>query len=138
MPVVAVNILSKQGYFAESFLKKIKTFSNYRIRVPASFPSPSKGDYAERAHIITPAHDTNKGIHSITVEPNRRNIGIGFIPAEQYVHRFLPSFSFFDEQGKTAVGVRTNNQVDQFFLIQKFRFQPFCHTTQYCNEHRRF
>src|SRR5690348_106977 len=99
LEVVTVYILPEQCHFPVSLLKQLPAFIEDTFRIAASLTSSRKGNYTEGAHIVAATHDAHKRGDAVAIDTERRDIGIGFFPAQQHIDPFLSAMCLFHQSG---------------------------------------
>ena len=130
IPLVAVHVLAEQGHLSVALGKQVAGLGHDALRIAAPLPAPGERDDAEAAHVVAAPHDGDEGRHAFVVEADRLNLGVGLFPAEQRVDRLLPALDLIDEARQVAVGVRTDDQVDQLLLLEQLVPQALGHAAE--------
>ena len=87
---IAVHVLTQEGYFPKALVEQILAFLYDGAGIAAAFATAGEGHHAKGTHVIAATHDAYKGIDPVGIEPDGRDVGIGFFPAQQHVDGLLP------------------------------------------------
>ena len=85
--------------------------------------------------IITPA-GLGLGLFQSMAEADvfRSNLGIGFLPRQQYIDSPFTAFGLPQQTGQIPVGIGTRHNVDQMFLLDQSLAKPFGHTPDHTDQ----
>ena len=78
--VIGIHVLAQQHNFLHSLaFIQVTCFGNDGIQLPAALTAPREGHDAVGAHVVTAAHDGNKGRYIAGIGSDGCNIGIGLV-----------------------------------------------------------
>ena len=97
----------------------------------AALAAARKRDDAERAHVVASAHDGHEGRDAVSVVPDGRDVGVGFLAGKMHVDGGLAGFlGFRQETGEVAVSIRPDDKVHQRFLFQQLSAEALGHAAE--------
>src|SRR5690606_25616765 len=98
-PFVRVDILTQQRNFPVSTLEQIFSFGYDGFRIAASLTPAREGNHAERAHVVTSAHDGNERRYPVRVQAYRTDVSIGLFPRQEGVYCLLAVIDLGNQAG---------------------------------------
>ena len=115
---IAVDILSQESDFLESFVVKITHLAQDALHVARPLAATGIGYDAIMAEVVAAAHDAHKAAHMGRAHTQRHDVAIGLRGGQLNVHGRLPYLYGCHHLGQMEIAVRTTHEIGVMVLDQ--------------------